>query len=575
MSRDDAETSSDRQHRGIGGEMTVDEQRAPVEKASRSVETEILLSVVVPVYNQAESIAENVRVIRDSVATGLGGATEVIVVSDGSIDDTEEQALAATDERTRVLHYDRNMGKGYAVKIGALEARGRWIAYVDADLDLDPALLPAYVARAEEAELDFAIGSKRHPDAQVNYPQSRRAASWLFQQAVRLLFRLDVRDTQVGIKVFRREVAEQVLPLLLVKRFAFDIELLAVSRALGFVRIEEQPIRLDYRFTGSGVRSLAVMWALVDTLAVFYRLRVLRTYQRKSALVGRFGWTRPRGYEPVVSVRLTPPDAVNGLHYPTVESLDVEGVGEPTPYELARQATGEAVAVFRPGVAPTANWLAATVPFLARPEIGAVVTPSVAPSRGNVRERAAAAVRESRIGGGSQYFRFMPGNLRVVRDFPADALVARREVLLELEPGTPLERVVSELTARGRDVLYTPESVVASAAPPLIGPHLRAVAAYGGSTAFALRRRRFAAARPGTVLLGLGLPWLLVGWLPGLVLPDALRVWVASVALYVLMLVGAAIVASLKFRSLSVGLVTAPALVATHVAYLVGLIRGH
>ena len=73
-----------------------------------------------------------------------------------------------------------------------------------------------------------------------------------------------------------------MLPLLLVKRFAFDLELLAVSRALGFGRIEELPIRLDYRFTGSGVRSLAVVRALVDTAAIFYRLRILRYYQREA-----------------------------------------------------------------------------------------------------------------------------------------------------------------------------------------------------------------------------------------------------------------------------------------------------
>ena len=67
------------------------------------------------------------------------------------------------------------------------------------------------------------------------------------------MFRLDVRDTQVGLKLFRDEVAEEVMPLLLVKQFAFDLEFLAVSRALGYGRIKEQPVNLKYRFTGSGV----------------------------------------------------------------------------------------------------------------------------------------------------------------------------------------------------------------------------------------------------------------------------------------------------------------------------------
>ena len=143
---------------------------------------------------------------------------------------------------------------------------------------------------AERDGLDFAIGSKRHPDSKVIYPRSRVVASWLYQQFVRLFFRLDVRDTQVGIKVFRREVAKEVMPLLLVKRYAFDVELLAVSRAFGYGRVKEMPISLDYRFTGSGVRSMAVAHALVDTLAVFYRLRILGFYQRRAASLRHFAW---------------------------------------------------------------------------------------------------------------------------------------------------------------------------------------------------------------------------------------------------------------------------------------------
>src|SRR5439155_5123701 len=200
--------------------------------------------------------------------------------------DTAERLLAARGPGMRVIHYDRNLGKGYAVKAGALAAHGQWVALVDADLDLDPGSIPHYVELARREQLDFAIGSKRHPDSLVHYPRSRRIASWCYQQLNRALFRLDVRDTQVGLKVFSREVVDEVLPLLLVKQFAFDLELLAVATAVGHGRIQELPIRLDYRFTGSGVRSLAVARALVDTAAVFYRLRILHTYQRKRRLLG-------------------------------------------------------------------------------------------------------------------------------------------------------------------------------------------------------------------------------------------------------------------------------------------------
>jgi glycosyltransferase involved in cell wall biosynthesis len=245
-----------------------------------------LLTVVVPVYNGGDEVVRNVEAIAAVVREGLPGEeVEVIVVSDGSIDGTAERLLETRAAKgLRVIHYDRNLGKGYAVKAGALASRGRWLALVDADLDLDPASIPSYLALAQREDLDFAIGSKRHPESVVTYPSTRRVASWCYQQLNRLLFRLDVRDTQVGLKVFSRRVADDVLPLVLVKRFAFDLELLAVASSLGYDRIRELPVRLDYRFTGSGVGSVAVLGALWDTAAIFYRLRILRTYERKRRL---------------------------------------------------------------------------------------------------------------------------------------------------------------------------------------------------------------------------------------------------------------------------------------------------
>ena len=242
-----------------------------------------ILTVVVPVYNGGDDIVENVAVIRRAAAGELAPEdVELIVVSDGSIDGTAERLLEArSDVDMHVIHYDHNLGKGWAVKMGALESTGDWIAVVDADLDLDPGVIPAYLETAQREQLDFAIGSKRHPESVVYYPRSRRLASWCYQQLNRVLFQLEVRDTQVGVKVFRREVAEEVVPLLLVKQFAFDLELLAVARLLGYTRVRELPVRLDYRFAGSEVGSKAVAVALWDTAAVFYRLRILRTYQRR------------------------------------------------------------------------------------------------------------------------------------------------------------------------------------------------------------------------------------------------------------------------------------------------------
>jgi glycosyltransferase involved in cell wall biosynthesis len=531
------------------------------------------LSVVVPVFNQASSIVDNLEVIRNRLLEAFGESFEIVVVSDGSIDETEAALLAKRGAGGfRVFHYDRNLGKGYAVKLGALEAFGDWIGFVDADLDLDPGDLASYVRHAQERELDFAIGSKRHPDSQVYYPRSRVVASWCFQQLVRLLFRLDVTDTQVGLKVFRREVAEQVLPLLLVKRYAFDIELLVVARAFGFDRIEELPIRLEYRFTGSGVRSRAVLRALVDTAAIFYRLRLLRYYQRRRAIAGPFGWTRPRTYAPLVSVLVPPGAHFRPGDYPNVEILNLSDASIRALRAAAEAAQGEVLAVLEPGGRASANWLASTVPFLGRPELTAIVSPKVAPLEGPVLERAAAAIDESRIGAGLGYFRFTPGNVRFVDDFPALSFVVRRDSFLALPEDIGAEEVVSAVTDASGRALYTPDSVIVVAPPRLFRPHLRSVFATGRHRGRALRRGHVSWRRAS-----LGVPAIFavaVIVFVGSSDRELSNVVIAIVVSYALIVGLASVAGALRFQSAAVGILASVGIVLTHATYLAGFGRG-
>lgn len=533
-------------------------------EAAGALASELLLSVVVPVYNLAGSIVENVAEIRRRIAAGLAEPFELIVVSDGSVDQTEERLLEARDGRLRVIHYDRNLGKGYAVKAGALAARGRWIAFVDADLDLDPASIPAFLATARDASLDFAIGSKRHPGSQVDYPRSRRIASWGYQQLVRWLFSLDVQDTQVGLKVFRREIAEEVIPLLLVKRYAFDLELLAVSTSLGYGRIRELPVALDYRFSGSGVRSLAVLRALVDTAAIFYRLRILRTYARKRRLLAAEGYARALAFRPLVSLVTGEPGVAERLDYPRVEVV-----------VSAALASGDVLALLDDGTVPAGNWLSSAVPFLDNPAIAAVVTPTMAPADGPVRARAAAAIWESRLGGGSLYFRFTPGNLRFVGDFPARSAVVRRtDYVTAGGAEVPPEQLCERLDELGRRVLYTPETVVVAERPPLVRPHFREVVSYARARAASVRRRGVRGLRPSTIAQLLLLP-VLASAVALVAVGGAGRV-VGAVVLagYATVVLLSAAIAALRFRSPIVGLATAAFLPPTHAAYALAFVRG-
>jgi glycosyltransferase involved in cell wall biosynthesis len=244
------------------------------------------VSLIAPVHNGAHFIEESVRDIVAALEQ-LERPFEVLVVCDGCVDETEQIVNGLGDSRVRALHYDDNSGKGYAICYGIHHARGRLVGWLDADLDIAPSFVLKAVEEFERCPVDAIIGSKRHPESQVDYPWLRRFYSWGFQLLVRSLLRVNVRDTQVGAKLFRREMLETVTPLLLIKRYAFDLEVLAVGAEFGFDRVTELPIELDYRFSGTGINRSAVRLMFQDTLAIGYRIHLRHWYVRQYARLQR------------------------------------------------------------------------------------------------------------------------------------------------------------------------------------------------------------------------------------------------------------------------------------------------
>jgi glycosyltransferase involved in cell wall biosynthesis len=250
-----------------------------------------LFSLVIPAYKHEKTIGRDVREIVKILDTA-GVPFEVIVVVDGYHDGTKIEAEKVGDPRIRVVGYPTNHGKGYAVRYGFSHANGDVVGFMDGGGDLKPSALPLMITQFEFQEADVVIGSKRHPDSKVSYPTWRRIQSWVYQKLVHLLFGLDVRDTQVGMKIYRRKVLEDVLPRLLVKQFAFDIEILVVARHLGYTKIYEAPVELDFAGAVSSItfRKLArvVFRTFIDTLAIFYRLRILRYYDSTNKRIWRY-----------------------------------------------------------------------------------------------------------------------------------------------------------------------------------------------------------------------------------------------------------------------------------------------
>ncbi len=244
-----------------------------------------MLSVIIPAYNEEASIGRTVTDLVKGLERYKVTPYEVVVVSDGSRDRTTEVVRALALPRVRLLAYARNQGKGYALTYGARRSRGSVVTFFDAGGDFDPLHIKQFTELMEIFDADIVLGSKRHPASQLQYPLRRQILSNLYYYLIRILFDLNVRDTQSGLKVFRREVLQKIMPRALVKRYAIDVELLVIAKHLGFTRIFEAPVRLNYNFTQTSMNYTAGLHAVWDTFAIWYRLHILRWYDRPHVLI--------------------------------------------------------------------------------------------------------------------------------------------------------------------------------------------------------------------------------------------------------------------------------------------------
>jgi glycosyltransferase involved in cell wall biosynthesis len=230
---------------------------------------DIELSVVIPAYREASTIADALRGLL-GVLDQLGLRFEMIVVSDGNSDGTEQRAAEIGDPRIRVEHYVQNRGKGYAITRGAALATAPVVVFVDADLDIHPDSIPPLVELLLASGTDAVVSSKLHPESNVRYPAFRRFQSAVLRTLIRVLFDLRTTDTQTGLKVFRKTLLDTCLPRVTSTGFAFDLELLVLAHDLGF-HVVEGPIQLDFKFS-----STTGAHAVVDVLRDVVRLAVRR-----------------------------------------------------------------------------------------------------------------------------------------------------------------------------------------------------------------------------------------------------------------------------------------------------------
>ena len=269
-----------------------------------------LLSIVVPVFNGSKKIEIALQRLKDKIEKlesvvakleGQGGLTtvfskteearyyqdppysivsrlpwyEIIVVNDGSTDGTRNivSRISSFDETIRLISYSINMGKGYAIKQGVLHSRGKYVMFLDGDGEISTDVLSKYLEHMATA--DIVIASKYHPLSVVNVPTSRRFLSKCFHLFVKLMLGIKVSDTQVGLKAGKGDRFRKIFQRVMVKRYAFDAEMLAVAGIMG-LKVDELPVNIDL---DKSFKKKEIVKMALDILGVAFRLRVVKWYQ--------------------------------------------------------------------------------------------------------------------------------------------------------------------------------------------------------------------------------------------------------------------------------------------------------
>jgi glycosyltransferase involved in cell wall biosynthesis len=565
-----------------------------------------------PVYNLGGSIAGNLLATAE-LFEKYAVNTELVPVDDGSVDSTRgelESAAAGWKGRyvsIRPVFCAGNSGKGAALKAGFEASQGAYVMLLDGDLDIHPMQTPWFFDQMVRKNADVVIGSKRHRNSDVQYPWHRRIVSWCYFTLVRIFIGLPITDTQTGMKLFRRKVLGEALERMLVKTYAFDLELLAIAHQRG-AKIAEAPVVIRFGNKFGALKASTVKAMALDSLAVFYRLRVLKYYAKAEV-------PRPLDHAPFVSVVIAcpggsavlteclsalarqtyanfevivlPDDRLDGLTLPAGLDLRILPTGKVRPAEKRnlgiRAAKGEIVAFIDDDAYPDAHWMEYAVKYFGEDGIGAVGGPGVTPLNDPYLARIGGRVYDNWLVSGNYRYRYKAGGVRRdVDDYPSCNLFVRKSVLEKIGgyrtdfwPGEDT-LLCKDIVDSGFRIVYDPWVVVCHHRRPVFGSHLRQLGRYAFHRGYFCRRfpsnslhLSYFVPSAFVVYLALWLPASCVSTLPQSVAWYAQAVFLQPVAFYFAL----TLATSFSFNFLT-WLLTAAGVFASHVWYGVRFLQG-
>jgi len=447
--------------------------------------------------------AQTVRTDRLSVIVHAGQGPSVAHVFETH--GVEAEVVETEDARYR--------SPGAALRAAFDRTTGSYVLLLGGDVVLNAVQTPAFFAVLKQQGADIVIGSKRHVGSSVSYPWHRRILSAAYSAFVRLFIGVKVSDTRSGMRLFRRETFAYALERMLVKEHAFDLEILTIAVRHG-AKVAEAPVvvRAGGRF--SVVPRRSVVGGIVnDTLAVFYRARLLGYYEK--CLV-----PRRLDHDPLVSVVIACPrdswmlrECLAGLRAQTYARWEAivlpdelaEGrkagpsgdssvrylpTGKVRPAEKRnlgiREAKGEIIAFIDDDAYPDAHWLEYAVKYFGDPDIGAVGGPGVTPPGDRWLQYVGGRVYDNFLVSGNYRYRYKAGGVRMdVEDYPSCNLFVRKDILVKIGgyrtdfwPGEDT-LLCKDIIDNWKRIIYEPWVVVYHHRRALFMPHLRQLGRYG------------------------------------------------------------------------------------------------
>ena len=226
------------------------------------------LSVIIPVYNEGKIVSRNLVTI-DSYLQTLGLEYEIVIVNDGSGDDTLQQVSAMSGKHIRIISYAENKGKGFAVKCGMVAAKGRYRLFMDMDLSTELTETPKFLQCMREGHYDICVGNRNSIKLWAQKrPWHRALLGKIFAFLSSVSSGCPLEDFTCGFKIFTAQACEKIFPRQSIYNWAFDTQLISIAHHMG-LRIHQEPV-VWHHHGNSKVRIGPAMMTSLGSLVKIY-----------------------------------------------------------------------------------------------------------------------------------------------------------------------------------------------------------------------------------------------------------------------------------------------------------------